>query len=124
MPSTSLCVATGADGGLDGFYASTDPAGGAATWSFSETDLGSLISGVSCASVSLCVAVDQTRDILTSTDPGRSGSWHHIPEPANGDQIKGITGISCASAHLCVGADLFGLAFVSTDPRGGVHIGT
>lgn len=51
----------------------------------------------------------------------RAGSWHHIPEPANGDQIKAITGISCASPHLCVAADLLGLAFVSTDPTGGVH---
>ena len=209
-PATSLCVASGGDGGYGGFYTSTDPAGGAATWAFSETDLGSLISGVSCASVSLCVAVDQSGDVFTSTDPAggagtwsfgtidpdgsdltgvscpsaslcvavdlngaifastdpaggpatwyrtkrrgghkrgwfgvscpsvrlcvaagsgfgvsrnpaRPGSWRHIPEPANGDQIKGITGISCASAHLCVGADLSGLAFVSTDPRGGVH---
>ncbi len=209
-PSTSLCVATGDDGGLSGFYTSTDPAGGAATWSFGATDVGSVISGVSCASVSLCVAVDESGDIYTSTDPAggagtwsfstidphgsgllgvscpsaglcvavdldgaifsstdpaggpatwhrtrhrggrkqgwfdvscptarlcvavgsgfavsrhpaRPGSWRHIPEPVNGDQIKGITGISCASAHLCVAADLFGLAFVSTDPTGGVH---
>ena len=99
-PSTSLCVATGADGGLDGFYTSTDPAGGAATWSFSETDLGSLISGVSCASVSLCVAVDQTGDIFTSTDPaGGAGAWSFGTIDPDGSDL---TGVSCPSARLCV----------------------
>jgi hypothetical protein len=120
-PSISLCAATGADSGLDGFYTSTDPAGGAATW-YRTRRRGGRKRGwfdVNCPNGRLCVAAGSGFGV--STDPARPGSWRHIPEPANGDQIKGITGISCSSPHLCVGADLFGLAFVSTDPRGGVH---
>lgn len=117
-PSARLCVAVDLDGAI---FASTNPAGGPATW-YRTRRRGGRKRGwfdVSCPNVRLCVAAGSGFGV--STDPARPGSWRHIPEPANGDQIKGITGISCASPHLCVGADLFGLAFVSTDPRGGVH---
>ena len=65
-PSTSLCVATGADSGLDGFYTSTDPAG-AGTWSFGTIDPdGSDLTGVSCPSARLCVAAAVADLIRTS----------------------------------------------------------
>ncbi|HUA05585.1 MAG TPA: hypothetical protein VMB27_16885 [Solirubrobacteraceae bacterium] len=116
-PSESLCVAVDVDGAI---FASTDPAAGASTWHRTRRSGGH--EGwfdVSCPSARLCVASGSGFEV--SRDPARAGSWHHVPEPPNGDQIKGITGISCASARLCVAADLSGLVFVSTDPTGGVH---
>lgn len=117
-PSASLCVAVDVDGAI---FASTDPAGGAPTWHQTRRRGGRKRGwfDVSCPGVRLCVAAGS--GFAVSTNPAKAGSWRHIGEPANGDQIKGITGISCASARLCVGADEFGLAFVSTDPTGGVR---
>ena len=116
-PSTSLCVAAGADDEQSGIYLSADPAGGAATWSFGGTLFGSVISGVSCASVSLCVAVDESGAIYTSTDPAAGiGTWSFSTIDPNG---SGFLGVSCPSASLCVAVDLDGAIFSSTDPAAG-----
>lgn len=72
------------------------------------------ITGVSCASRGLCVAVDGAGDVLSSTDPtGGTGAWDKA-------QVgEGFTGISCPSTHLCVAIDWEGDVFTSTDPTGG-----
>ncbi|HEV3284201.1 MAG TPA: hypothetical protein VG010_08345 [Solirubrobacteraceae bacterium] len=72
------------------------------------------ITGVSCPSMGLCVAVDSVGDVLISTDPmGGAGAWNktHVGED--------FTGVSCPSASLCVAVDSEGDVITSTDPIGG-----
>jgi hypothetical protein len=132
-PSVSLCVAVDAAGDV---LASTDPTGGASAWTVSHVDSstaapGSYISqvfeSISCASVSLCVAVDSAGDVATSTNPAAGGGtwdlshiddevyyecYHYGSEPCQSPLID----ISCPSLALCVAADGDGYIFTSTDP--------
>ena len=70
----SLCVAVGYEGSV---FASTDPTGGAKTWSVGDLNEGpgaSHLTAVSCPSASLCVAVSggyggAAGRVFTSTDP-------------------------------------------------------
>jgi hypothetical protein len=78
------------------------------------------LTGVSCPSVSLCVAVDSADgavgDVITSTDPGgRTGEW----KAATLDHSIGLTSVSCPTASLCVAIAGDGGLFTSTDPTGG-----
>ncbi|MGH2886515.1 MAG: hypothetical protein ACRDPA_28095, partial [Solirubrobacteraceae bacterium] len=114
--SASLCVAGGSDNLVTGFYVSTDPAAGAASWSFEGPVFSSVISSVACPAVSLCVAGDEAGDILTSTDPtGGPGAWSVVQIERRGF----FDGLSCPSVRLCVAADLDGAIYTSTDPAGG-----
>ena len=79
---------------------STNPTGGATAWTV--TPLGGIfgsnrdLSGVSCPSVSLCVVIDQQRDVINSTNPtGGAGAWTstHI-----GGGLAGLTGVSSETA--------------------------
>jgi hypothetical protein len=74
------------------------------------------LTGVSCASASLCVAVDEAGHALASTDPaaGTTASWSH--EEVDGKTT--LTGISC-SGSLCVAVDHEGHVLTSTDPAAG-----
>ena len=118
-PTESLCVAVGYEGSV---YVSTDPAGGAGTWSVTDVDEpGSPrhLTAVSCSSVSLCVAVSGgygggTGSVLTSTDPA-SGRWQAVRLGGAPD----LRGVSCASPSLCVAVAKAGQIFVSADPTGG-----
>jgi hypothetical protein len=101
-----LCVA----------WVAAAPAGAAPplTWSSASIDGGAL-TGVSCASVSLCVAVDGQGNVLVSTTPaGGAASWHTA-------SIDGgaLTGVSCASVSLCVAVDGAGYVLASVAPAGG-----
>jgi hypothetical protein len=72
------------------------------------------ITGVSCPSTGLCIAVDGAGDILSSTDPtGGTGAWARAASVANR-----LTGVSCPSAELCVAIGGGSIA-TSTDPTGG-----
>jgi hypothetical protein len=65
-PSTRLCVAE--DPASD-MIASTDPTGGASAWTaVNEGQPNHMGAGVSCPTLSLCVAVGND-DVLTSTNP-------------------------------------------------------
>jgi hypothetical protein len=84
------------------------------------------LSGVSCVSRSLCVAVDAGGNVLRSTDPGGAGAWsatavdtgefycgyHGTP----GQCPLSLSGVSCPSASLCVAVDNAGNGVISTDP--------
>lgn len=118
-PTESLCVAVGYEGSV---LASTDPAGGAGTWSVTDIDEpGSPkhLTSVSCPSVSLCVAVSGgfgggTGSVLTSTDPA-SGRWRASRLGGAPD----LRGVSCATPSLCVAVAKEGRIFVSSNPTGG-----
>ena len=72
------------------------------------------ITGVSCPSTGLCVAVDGVGDVLSTTDPtGGAGSWVTAASVA-----EGFDGVSCPSTELCVAVGGGDVA-TSTDPTGG-----
>ena len=84
------------------------------------------LSGVSCPSTSLCVAVDRAGNVVTSTRPtGRASAWtiaHVDPTSSSGcvmGSCHGLTDVSCASAVWCVAVDDQGNAITSSNPTGG-----
>jgi hypothetical protein len=85
------------------------------------------LTGVSCPTVSLCVAVDNgenyVNDVITSTDPARSSSAWTATKVAATDQ-SGLTGVSCPTASLCVAIDFQGDILTSRDPTGGASTWT
>ena len=87
----------------------------ALSWSAAKIDETAL-TGVSCASSSLCVAVDGKSHALVSASPsGGSSTWHTAEIAGAG----AFTGVSCASNTLCVAVDGSGKATISTNPVGG-----
>jgi hypothetical protein len=111
----------------DELLTSADPLGGATAWSSvgESRVVGSgnappphdedPILGVSCASTSLCVAVDLAGNVLATTDAGDDDStWTRTPVDTNA-----LVGISCPSVRLCVAVDRVGDVAASTDPSGG-----
>jgi hypothetical protein len=111
-PSTTLCVAVGADGDL---LSSVDPTAG--SWRsagrvFASPGYG--LGGVACATVSLCVAVDGGTQIATSTDPA-GGVWT-VTSVSGAGQLDSV---SCPSASLCVIGDFDGGVLTATSPADG-----
>jgi hypothetical protein len=86
---------------------------GAPSWSSAPIDGGKALTGVSCPSASLCVAVDGEGDVLTSTKPA-NGKWTLASTHAGHD----LTGVSCASATLCVAVDSGGYVLATSEPLG------
>lgn len=112
-PSVALCELGNGDGNLVG---STDPGGGPfANWAIKNiegnpftTSSASPLSGISCPTVSLCVAVDLEGNVLTSTDPAQGGGarWtlkNVLGRGFSGGYFHSFEGISCPSTSLCVG---------------------
>lgn len=78
------------------------------------------ITGVSCPSTGLCVAVDSVGDVLISTDPtGGTRAWTKTYEGENSTGVESFTGVSCPSTKLCIAVDSEGDVVTSTDPAGG-----
>jgi hypothetical protein len=123
-PTSLLCVAADTAGNV---LTSTDPGGGAKTWSLakvdSERDCGlhetelCYLEHISCPSRSFCVATGGY-GVFTSTDPtGGVGAWKSATIDAGYDHT--LQGVSCASESLCVAIDFYGDAIISTDPTAG-----
>ena len=93
-----------------------------------------MVTAVSCADPSLCVAVDQSGNVITSTDPGGgTAAW----TLSGIDSKVSLSGISCPDEMLCVAVGgtserqfPSGAVMTSTDPTGGagtwkvVHLDT
>lgn len=84
------------------------------------------LTGVSCPTLTLCVAVDANGNVITSTKPtGGRSAWARPVKidtaTAAGGGPAGLTGISCPTPTLCVAVDgaPTGSVFVSTNPAGG-----
>lgn len=118
------------------------PAGSAAAsnWTLrqlpprSGDEWGPPLSGISCPTESLCVAVGGLNTLAFSQAPtGGAAKWHvvgppypvgpgktctegepHCPEP--GGRLRAV---SCASPDLCVAVSYEGFVYASTDPTGG-----
>lgn len=94
-PSDALCVAI-ENGSVD---TSTDPVGGAATWTQKSGVVASgHFTGVSCPTTTLCVAVTSDGQVVSSTDPadGNTAVWTSVSLAAQ------LAGVSCSSATACV----------------------
>jgi hypothetical protein len=84
------------------------------------------LTGISCPTVALCVAVEGSGDaarvgnIFTSTNPtGGAGAWTVAPNIDGNAGFGGPSGVSCPSASLCVAVDRAGNVLTSTNPTGG-----
>ena len=74
------------------------------------------MSAVSCRSRSLCVAVGNSGDVATSTNPaGGSGAWRF----AHVDGSQPLEAVACPSVSLCVAADGAGRLLISEHPTRG-----
>ena len=114
-PSPVLCViATGI-----GVITSTDPAGGAGAWIPAQVaSVPFTLTGVSCPSLSLCVAVSDPAGLVTSVDPtGGVRAWTRAPLDANPGGFA-LTGIACPSKGFCFAVDSGGNAFTTSAPAG------
>lgn len=101
-PSTSFCVAVGANGYAQTFNGSSwgtpvfiDPSAG-----------GSPLISVSCPFASFCAAIDFAGNALTF-----SGTTWSAPEPIE-TTGNTLSALSCASSSFCVAGDVGGNAFV------------
>ena len=135
-PSTSLCVASFVDGlrnqiGAAGVITSTNPNGGQDAWSGILLTGVNGLAGISCPTVSLCVAIVNgfaEDDVVTSTNPtGGPSAWSAvgpIPDPAGFPIDAFPLSVSCASPTICVVVGSNNTtngeyAYSSTNPAGG-----
>ncbi len=101
-----------------GVLAPVAAAAPALSWSGpANIDGGQALAGVSCASLSLCVAVDAAGGEVASTNPaaGTGATW-------SGRQVDGghaLSAVSCPTAGLCVAVDGEGRALASVNPGAG-----
>jgi hypothetical protein len=98
---------------------------GFAAWHTTDRHQPTEVTGMSCPSVSLCVATDSVGNVLTTTDPaGGPQAW-----TIAGLAASGLAGISCPTENLCVAVGGSNI-YTSTDPTGGsaawsvTHIGS
>ncbi len=143
-PSRSFCVAAGQIGMIG---ASTNPTGGTGDWKSFYGPKGSdphgpppppgfpmpagsvTIKGVSCPSVSFCVAVSGNGDVYTSFEPdGGEAAW--VRADVDGDEFDThLEGVSCPTVSFCVAVSggvkdhnhprTSGKILSSTNPAGG-----
>lgn len=118
-PTVSFCEVVDNQGYVIG---SDDPSGGAKAWSrpvhvdTTQAPGGGFagFAGISCASASLCVAVDNDGQVVSSANPG-GGAKSWTIAPLHGSPT--LTSVSCPSASLCVIAG--SKRFYSTSPLRG-----
>jgi hypothetical protein len=133
-PSVAMCVAVDGQGNV---AASGAPAGPATGWTVARVDTSitepspygggpNLLRGVSCPSVSLCVAVDSVGNIISSGAPtGGAPAWAltHIDDNSDYGCTGGgptcqapLMGVSCATPSSCSAADFTGNLLQTTTP--------
>jgi hypothetical protein len=103
-PTTSFCVAVDNHGDV---IFSKDPSGGAKYWSKPvQVDTTAAagggpsgFAGISCPTVKLCVGVDNTSEVVTTTTPTAGASAWGVAALPNSPSL---TSVSCASTTLCV----------------------
>ncbi|MGO9977234.1 MAG: hypothetical protein ACLP01_31400 [Solirubrobacteraceae bacterium] len=119
-PTTTLCVA--ADSATPGnVLTSTNPTGGVSAWSMIKK-VGTLLSSISCASITFCVAAGA--EDYYSTNPGSAfGIWRATGTPTTTQTAAAtFSAVDCPSSALCVdvgfGNTSTGLVSTATNPRG------
>ena len=92
-------------------------ASSASVWGASRIDGHNALDGVSCRSRKLCVAVDESGRVLSSTNPtGGAMAWHRVRVDTSGYLLAGV---SCPATTLCVVVGAAGDVVSSVDPAGG-----
>ena len=117
-----LCIAGAQRGRL---WLSRQPARGATAWkhvrlaglgredgsSGATQGTGVTVTGIACPSRTLCVAVDDTGDLIATADPvGGARKWKVLLRlPAHGTRggptPEALTYVTCPSTHLCMAGD-------------------
>ncbi len=134
-PTTSLCVAVDSAGDV---ITSSAPSAGSGTWSLAHVDSmtgtvtlrGSAttnppnsnpvtlsgLTSVSCATATMCVAVDAAGNVVASTNPtGGASAWTMFPVDS-----AALDSVSCPSTNFCMAVDDRGEYVDSlTAPTGG-----
>ncbi|MDQ6778860.1 MAG: hypothetical protein M3071_22145 [Actinomycetota bacterium] len=133
-PSAALCVAVDGQGNV---ATTGTPSGPASAWAVAPVDTSitepspygggpDLLRGVSCPSVSLCLAVDSVGNLVASGAPtGGAGAWALIHIDNNSDYGclgGGLTcqaplmGVSCPTPALCSAVDFTGNVLQTATP--------
>jgi hypothetical protein len=101
-------------------FAESALAGSPFSWSSpTAIDAPNTLRDVSCPSASMCAAVDEEGNVVTTTNPA-GGPWT-VSLVDNGPVTPfELYAISCPSTSLCVAGDLGGRILTSTNPTGGV----
>ena len=110
----SVCVAVCVGVGGDHVITSTDPTD-RAIWNAARVDAHDLRM-VSCPSEALCVAIDRSGDVLTSSAPTRGASAWSVSAVTPGQEL---TDVACPSMVLCVATGYPSGILISTNPAGG-----
>jgi hypothetical protein len=129
-PTASLCVSFS----IGEVLTTSNPAGGATAWTIQYTEPPSIVQPcqkggcagdirhVSCASATLCVAVNGNGYVLSSTDPaGGPSAWNAseiLPGCSSNGSCPGLGGVSCPSTSFCVIGSNVGI-LTSTSPASG-----
>ena len=72
--------------------------------------------GVSCPTTAFCVAVAESGNVLTSSNPlGGANAW----TVTNVDGNNGLDAVSCPTTSFCAATDFAGNVLTSTNPAGG-----
>src|SRR5665213_492266 len=108
-PSVGLCVAVDQVGDV---VTSNNPAGGAAAWTVTHVDNtkdpiseATNLGAVSCPTTGLCIAVDISGNVVTSSNPtGGATAWALTKV----DGSNQLVSVSCPSTNLCVAGDTYG----------------
>src|SRR5439155_4222284 len=106
-PTTGFCAAVDGEGNV---LTSTNPTGGEGAWAIAPIDgqltdprsLGEVVTAISCPTTSLCVAVDNIGNVITSTNPGGGAqAWNAVAV----DAPHALLGVSCPTVTRCVAVD-------------------
>ncbi len=124
-PSASLCVAVGSEmHALGGGFSvqenvvltSTNPTGGAGSWSKNYLGPDSHLSAIDCPSATYCLVVDEWGQAWSSTDPtGGEAAWTEQFIDPNDYIIE----VSCPLESFCAVADRANFVLTSTKPMEG-----
>lgn len=86
---------------------------------------GPAITGMACPTTTLCVAVDNGGDVVSSTDPtGGAGTWTTRRIDSTQGEAAELTSVSCSPSGTCAATQFDGSVLASNDPIGGASAWT
>ncbi|MHB1569237.1 MAG: hypothetical protein ACYC0H_08535, partial [Solirubrobacteraceae bacterium] len=115
--SPTFCVTVGSSGGTESYGFSSNAAAVSPTWTTAQAypsgdaQPGSL-SAVTCVGTSLCLAVDNQGDILTTADPSTGQPW---TVQAAGTPTTQFQAIACTPSGACLAVDTQGDLYSDPD---------
>ncbi len=118
-PTVASCVAVH----TDRVFTTTSPLSGAWSQPMELDDGSNDLGAISCVK-GMCVAIDNSGHVVTSSDPtSGSAGWASAevdpPTYADGGLGSTLANVSCATRSLCVATDLAGGVLTSTAPTAG-----